>query len=118
MPSLPDKPTLQDLQVYVSQLEAERGFDVQTVRDKCLLLGEEVGELFKSIRKAEGLTVDPQSEIGETAHELADILIFLCAIANRYGIDLETAFRSKESLNHQRIWQATGGHPISEQKGS
>ena len=105
MPSLPQNPTLQHLQDYVAQLEIERGFDSQGLRDKCLLLGEEVGELFKAIRKSEGLTVDPQSEIGETAHELADILIFLCAIANRCDIDLEAAFRAKESLNHQRTWR-------------
>lgn len=105
MPSLPQEPTLQNLQVYVSQLEVERGFDSQTVRDKCLLLGEEVGELFKAIRKAEGLTVDPGSQIGEVADELADILIFLCAIANRCDVDLETAFREKEARNHKRTWR-------------
>lgn len=106
MPILPHRPTLQDLQVYVSQLETERGFDTQSLRDKCLLLGEEVGELFKAVRKTEGLTVDPNSEIGDVAHELADILIFLCAIANRCDIDLEAAFRAKEVLNHHRTWRS------------
>jgi hypothetical protein len=32
-------------------------------------------------------------------------LIYLCAIANRYGIDLESAFRSTEALNESRGWK-------------
>lgn len=113
MPSLPKNPTLQDLQNYVTQLETERGFDTQTVRDKCLLLGEEVGELFKAVRKVEGLSVDPGSNIGEVADELADVFIFLCAIANRCDIDLETAFRGKEARNHKRMWRRADDHPAS-----
>ena len=104
MPSLPEQPTLERLQAYVSKLEDERGFASQSARDKCLLLGEEVGELFKAVRKAEGLKIDSASSFGEIRHELADILIYLCAIANRYDIDLEAAFREKEELNHSRVW--------------
>jgi len=29
----------------------ERGFENETVLEQCLLLGEEVGELFKAVRK-------------------------------------------------------------------
>jgi NTP pyrophosphatase (non-canonical NTP hydrolase) len=36
---------------------------------------------------------------------LADCLIYLCAIANRYGIDLEAAFRAKEAKNRERTWK-------------
>jgi NTP pyrophosphatase (non-canonical NTP hydrolase) len=49
-PLLPDA-TLADVQTYVSQLEVERGFNDESVMQKCLLLGEEVGELFKAVRK-------------------------------------------------------------------
>jgi NTP pyrophosphatase (non-canonical NTP hydrolase) len=52
MPTLPPHPTLADLQTYVREVEVERGFDEQTVFHKCLLLGEEMGELFKAIGKA------------------------------------------------------------------
>ncbi len=55
MPRLNLNPTLADFQHYVSELEVERNFANQDVRDKCILLGEEVGELFKAIRKAEGI---------------------------------------------------------------
>jgi len=105
MPELGSDPTLGDFQRYVEKLEQERGFAEQTVLDKCLLLGEEVGELFKAIRKSEGLLIDEASRVGEIGEELADVLIYLCAIANRTGIDLETAFRSKEARNHTRTWE-------------
>lgn len=105
MPTLKDQPQLSDFQRYVSELEQERGFATQTTIDKCLLLGEEVGELFKAIRKSEGLLVDVNSDFSEIADELADIFIYLCAIANRKGIDLEEAFRSKEEKNKQRKWE-------------
>ncbi len=100
------RPTLADLQAYVEDLENERGFSDQTARDKCLLLGEEAGELFRAVRRAEGLRVDPASRRAEVGEELADLLIYLCAIANRYGIDLEAAFRAKEARNRERTWMS------------
>ena len=105
MPELKEKPTLADLQIYVTELEHERGFIKQTTIDKCLLLGEEIGELFKAVRKTEGLSVDTNSTFTEVGDELTDILIYLCAIANRKGIDLEKAFRSKEEINKKRVWK-------------
>jgi len=108
MPELGQNPTLEALQAYVARLEAERGFAGQTVLDKCLLLGEEIGELFKAIRKAEGLSIDETSAFGEVGDELADVLIYVCAIANRCGVDLEAAFRDKELRNHRRTWKPAG----------
>jgi len=106
MPELRDKPTLANFQKYVSELEKERGFSSQTIIDKCLLLGEETGELFKAVRKAEGLVVDTNSNFTEIGDELADIFIYLCAIANRKNIDLEEAFRVKEEKNKKRVWKS------------
>jgi len=106
MPNLTKNPTLENFQNYVAELETERGFANQTVIDKCLLLGEEVGELFKAVRKSEGLAVDSNSNFTEIGDELTDIFIYLCAIANRKGIDLEKAFREKEEKNKNRIWKS------------
>ena len=47
---------------------------------------------------------DPRSVITSVEEELADILIVLSAVANRYGIDLESAFRRKEEVNKKRVW--------------
>jgi hypothetical protein len=42
-----------DLQRYAAEMEEERGFAHRDVVSQCLLLGEEVGELFKAVRKHE-----------------------------------------------------------------
>ncbi len=97
--------TLINLQQYVTELENERGFINQTVIEKCLLLGEEVGELYKAVRRSENISTDINSNIHNVSEELADILIYTCAIANRYNIDLEEAFRNKEEINKKRKWQ-------------
>lgn len=106
MPNLKEKPVLSEYQQYVNELEHERGFITQSTIDKCLLLGEEVGELFKAVRKSEGLLVDSSSNFTEIGDELTDIFIYLCAIANRKGIDLENAFREKEEKNKKRTWKS------------
>ena len=102
---LKENPTLSDIQTYVTELEKERGFEDQNIVQKCLMLGEEVGELFKAVRKQEKLKTDPQSKVGTVAEELADITIYVCAIANRLGINLEQALRDKEEVNKRRKWQ-------------
>ena len=106
MPVLREQPTLSNFQQYVRDLEEERGFIDQTVLMKCLLMGEEVGELFRAIRKQEYIKMDKNgTQAGAIDEELVDIFIYLCAIANRYGIDLEEAFRCKEVKNSQRRWE-------------
>jgi len=105
MPELKQQPTLEDFQKYVALLERERGFENQTVIEKCVLLGEEIGELFKAIRKKNKLAVDENSNFTSVEEELADILIYLCSIANRYQISLEEAFREKEKINQSRVWR-------------
>jgi NTP pyrophosphatase (non-canonical NTP hydrolase) len=66
-----------------------------------------LGELFKAIRKQAGMPIDANSRVRNVDEELADVLIYVCAMANRFGIDLETAFREKEDLNKNRQWQAS-----------
>lgn len=102
---LKENPILKDFQEYVKNLEADRGFEKEDVIIKCLLLAEEIGELFKAIRKKDGvIKIDHNSKFSSVDEELADIIIYLCAIANRFDIDLEQAFRAKEELNKKRIW--------------
>lgn len=103
--NLNEKPRLQDFQAYVAELELHRGFNDQNAIEKCLLLGEEMGELFKAVRKSMNLKTDINSDIGTVKEEIADILIYLCAIANRFDIDIEQAFREKEEINKKRKWK-------------
>ncbi len=102
---LKENPKLNDFQQYVKLMEIERGFSHQNTLQKALMLGEELGELFKAIRKEENIKIDNNSKIFAIDEELADIFIFVCAIANRYDIDLEKAFRNKEEINKKRTWK-------------
>jgi NTP pyrophosphatase (non-canonical NTP hydrolase) len=100
-------PTLSDIQQYVAAMIVERGFDQYSILNESLLLGEEVGELFKVIRKQGAnmhLDTNKHYEL-DAAEEIADVLILLAAIANRLGVDMEQAFRDKEERNKQRVWR-------------
>ncbi|KKP65054.1 MAG: hypothetical protein UR60_C0009G0013 [Candidatus Moranbacteria bacterium GW2011_GWF2_34_56] len=93
-------PTLSDFQKYATEMEKQRGFQEETVLEQCLLLGEEIGELFKAVRKNNtNLSFDNKnSRAKDVANELADIMIYLFCISNRLGIDLEKAIRDKEEI--------------------
>lgn len=104
MSTLRANSSLVELQAYVAAIEIERGFANETALQKCLLLGEEVGELFKAVRQSAGIAVDQASTVGSVADELADVLIFVLAIANRFQIDVDAAVRGKEDRNRERVW--------------
>ncbi len=95
--------------VYVESGDYQGWLDVDLVHN-CFLMGEEVGELFKSIRRynryfEEGQPETVQSERKtQVAEEIVDVLNYLLAIANRLDIDVEQAFRDKNAKNQTRTW--------------
>lgn len=109
---LPKDAPMREYQRYVHELEAMHGWlDVDLVHN-CFLMGEEVGELFKAVRKV--LALYEQSDAPASAHEerrahvadeLVDVLNYLLAIANRLDIDVEEAFRRKNAENQRRSWE-------------
>ncbi|MFH1402567.1 MAG: hypothetical protein ABIG87_03010 [Patescibacteria group bacterium] len=64
-----------------------------------------MGELFKAICKNINLQIDNNSKAGSVDGEIIDDFIFLCAIANKFNIDLEKTFREKEKINKTRVWK-------------
>lgn len=111
-PVLPAGATMADFQRYVHGLEAFHGWlDVDLVHN-CFLMGEEVGELFKAVRKVQRLFDEPQKaapaatadRVAHVGEEIVDVLNYLLAIANRLDIDLEAAFRAKNARNLERSW--------------
>lgn len=92
--------TIDDLQRYVAEMEDERGFSNRDVLQQCLLLGEEVGELFKAIRKHKRMRIGTTSITGTVDEELADVLIYLCAIANRLEISIIESLDSTRGISH------------------
>ena len=104
-PSLPERATMAQYQEYVHDLEAFHGWlDVDLVKN-CFLMGEEVGELFKAIRKQLKLfEEESKPPTGDVAEEIVDVFNYLLAIANRLDIDVESAFRIKNERNLKRTW--------------
>ncbi len=113
MTTLPEHPTLADLQAHVHALETHHGWlDVDLVHNVFLMV-EEVGELTKGIRRyerifSEGEPTDLEATRGAAraniAEEIVDVLNYLLAIANRLDIDVEEAFRAKNARNFERSW--------------
>lgn len=103
---------MRDYQRYVHALEAMHGWlDVDLVHN-CFLMGEEVGELFKAVRRVERLYEQagagehvPEERRADVADEIVDVLNYLLAIANRLDIDVEAAFRRKNAENQRRSWE-------------
>lgn len=106
MTHLPEHPTLQDLQKYMDEVCKERGWVKDSYSEKFLLFTEEVGELAKAIRRAEGLYREQAKQKSiELEEEFADVLSYLLDLANYFQIDLEKAFREKEQVNSTRTWE-------------
>ena len=100
--------TLPDIQVYIKEVLKLRGFSNQTVKDKLLLLAEEVGELAKAVRKnLLGASIDPNrlSNYDSVEGEIADVLIVLVSVANVLGIDVFKSLKEKEKININRKWK-------------
>lgn len=110
MPTLPDNLNLPQLQAYIKALCAEKGWDKNSHLEIFLLFTEEIGELAKAIRQHEKLHLaveHPTSDSPTTqalADEFADVLNYLLDLANYFDIDLETAFRNKNTKNEMRQW--------------
>jgi len=101
---LPGNPTIAEYQQYLKEVVVERGFDKETVSEVFTILMEEVGELAKAIRKANGQKVYKDSKHHAVEEEAADVLFMLLDLANRLDIDLAKAFKAKEVKNNSRTW--------------
>lgn len=100
--------TLTEVQQQISAWEKEMGWSKQSPMECAFYMTEELGELCKAIRH---LTLDhdpnkPKDD--DIAGELADVLNYLAAIANRFDIDLSQAFTEKMATNKQRTWKKVG----------
>ena len=108
MPHLKENPSLKNYQQYVHDMEEHFGWLEHDLVMNCFFLGEEMGELFRAVRYTEKMGFDPKKEVENqsVAEELVDVFNYVLAIANRLDIDMEQAFREKNSKNMQRTWEA------------
>lgn len=103
--------SMREYQRYVHELEALHGWLKVDLVHNCFLMGEEVGELFKAVRRIvrlyeqTGAPAEEQAKrVEHVADELVDVFNYLLAIANRLDIDVEEAFRRKNAQNQERSW--------------
>jgi NTP pyrophosphatase (non-canonical NTP hydrolase) len=110
MISLPEGASMKDYQRYIHELEKLHGWLKVDLVHNCFLMGEEVGEVFKAVRRYnklfdEGTSTPAEQARAQLGEELVDVFNYLLAIANRTGVDLEQAFREKNARNQQRTWE-------------
>lgn len=98
--------TVRELQKYIKQTLAARGFDDETIEQKYLLFTEEVGELAKAIRQSsDSIKSSVHSKSHALLEEAGDVFILFLDICNKLGIDAEEALRYKEAINAKRNWK-------------
>lgn len=100
--------TLSDVQSYIQKVLNLRGLSNQTVKDKLLLLTEEVGELTKAVRKNSSRTSVDHNRINNydsVENEIADVLIVLISVANALNIDIFESLKEKEKININHKWK-------------
>lgn len=89
------KTTVKYLQNYIK----EKDHHPELKKEYFLKLSEEVGELARAMRKDLQKSDGIKNTIDE---ELWDIIYYSLAIANCYGIDLESVIKEKEAINNEK----------------
>ncbi len=86
---------------YLQSYIKSKDHHPELVKDYFLKLTEETGELARAMRK--GLRPASQEDIrGTVDEELWDVIYYALAIANCYGIDMESVIPKKAAFNAQR----------------
>lgn len=93
--------------------EKRAGWDpnnVNTFAEEIAHLHEEVSEAFRAYRLTKGcvLTTDAAGKPQGVPAELADVVIGIYYIAQRFGFDLDAAVERKHRYNLTRSYEAEG----------
>ena len=86
---------------YLQSYIKSKDHHPELAKDYFLKLAEETGELARAMHK--GLWPRASEEFrGTVDEELWDVIYFALAIANCYGIDMESVIPQKEAFNNIR----------------
>ena len=86
---------------YLQSYIKSKDHHPELVKDYFLKLAEETGELARAMHK--GLRPASPDEIrGTIDEEIWDVIYYALAIANCYGIDMESVIAKKAAFNAQR----------------
>ncbi len=105
MASSPDKTLIDDLQKRLREFAAERDWEqFHTPKNLAMALTVEAGELQEIFQ---WLTTEQSQQLDDkqrqhTAEELADVLLYLCRLADVLGIDLADAAYAKLVRNAEK----------------
>ena len=93
------------IQKYICEARESWGFKSE---DPMLLvcgIMTEVGEVASAVRaKYEYNKPDvPEEDKSSLKHEMADVAIYLYALAEKCGVDLDSAIKSKININNSRF---------------
>ena len=98
--------TIQNLQEYICEKIKDRGFEEESLRERLLMLAEEVGELIRACKKIDGRYVDQKREIvSEAGKELCDVINMTFAVGVKLGLDIEKEFLAKEAIIDKRKYE-------------
>jgi NTP pyrophosphatase (non-canonical NTP hydrolase) len=86
---------IRDIQKRAWENKLAKGFNTSDVALEFGLLTAEVGEAFTAWRK----------HLPDFGEELADVFLYLVAVAEMNGIDLDTEIDRKIAKNKQRIYE-------------
>lgn len=98
--------TLAQIQNHLDKTCKEKGWDKNSVSEVFLLFTEEIGELAKEVRKHTGLKGEKLPDNRDNLEgEFADVLNYLLELANRFDVDLTSAYFAKNKINNTRTWE-------------
>ena len=98
---------LKEIQKEVWQNKLNKGFNTTDVnKEFCLLYGE-VGEAYDAFNKK-------KEDLGE---ELADVAIYLLAISEMLGFDLQSEIENKVAINAKRVYKNINGVEVRISEG-
>ena len=86
---------------YLQSYIKSKDHHPELVKDYFLKLTEETGELARAMRK-DLRPASPEDIRGTVDEELWDVIYYALAIANCYGIDMESVIPKKAAFNAQR----------------
>lgn len=93
-----------NLQSTIIEHNTKWGFDEDVLTLICYLM-EECGELSHCIRREyiDKKPPIPEDDKSSLKHEMADVVILLNILADKFNIDLESAVLSKLAINDKRF---------------
>jgi NTP pyrophosphatase (non-canonical NTP hydrolase) len=102
---MPEWPELERFQSEFRDFVAERDWDqFHTPKNLTMALAGEVGELlehFQWLTEEKSTKLAPE-QLEEVAHEIADVQIYLAALADRLGIPIGPSVGRKMALNAEK----------------